>query len=86
MAIDKTKGVQWVIGGEENPVTAMLLPEPGILTEPTVIYTGYSVTGLTEALAEYDIIYNDGTGSTDIGLMYAVGNLTRRVMILSARM
>ena len=86
MAIDKTKGVQWLLGGMENPVTAMLLPEPGILTEPTVIYTGYSVTGLTEALAEYDIIYNDGTGSTDIGLMYAVGNLTRRVMILSARM
>ncbi len=87
MAIDKTKGVQWVIGGEENPVTAMLLPEPGILTEPTVIYTGYSVTGLTEALAEYDIIYNDDrTESIDMGLMYAVGNLTRRVIILSARM
>lgn len=86
MAFDKTKGVQWVIGGKENPVTAMLLPEPGILTEPTIIYTGYSVTGLTEALAEYDIIYKGGTESIDMGLMYAVGNLTRRVIILSARM
>lgn len=86
MAIDKTKGVQWLLNGEENPVTAMLLPEPGILVEPTVIYSGYSVTDLIEALAAHDIVYGADTGPTDIGLMYAVGNITRRVIILSARM
>lgn len=86
MAIDKTKGVQWLLNGKENPVTAMLLPEPGILVEPTVIYSGYSVTDLIEALAAHDIVYGADTGLTDIGLMYAVGNITRRVIILSARM
>lgn len=86
MAIDKTKGVQWLLNGKENPVTAMLLPEPGILVEPTVIYSGYSVTDLIEALATHDIVYGADTGLTDIGLMYAVGNITRRVIILSARM
>ena len=86
MAIDKTKGVQWLLNGKENPVTAMLLPEPGILVEPTVIYSGYSVTDLIEALAAHDIVYGADTVPTDIGLMYAVGNITRRVIILSARM
>lgn len=86
MAFDKTKGVQWLLNGKENPVTAMLLPEPGILVEPTVIYSGYSVTDLIEALAAHDIVYGADTGPTDIGLMYAVGNITRRVIILSARM
>ena len=86
MAIDKTKGVQWLLNGKENPVTAMLLPEPGILVEPTVIYSGYSVTDLIEALAAHDIVYGVDTVPTDIGLMYAVGNITRRVIILSARM